>query len=320
MIKGTSLLIALVTLIFGLVIFLLPASGEGLRSDMSQTWPSRTPTSSSEPVKSATPENSKPNTPKPAQPDPSATSLSPGQQATQDDTVIATPVVGNIARIPTALPCGVPPTVLALGPVSVRSGPSPEYQLLGRLAFSDVRIVVGRADSSPWWLIQFDELQRGWVSDQAVEVQGNISDTIVAASSSETGNTKFQESLWNPTPQPLCTPIGSNSASQLAEFPTLDTAISPGDISQEPAPIAAVTEVISRGPTPIAALAEDIAASVQSGDADQVATLVVLTEPLQSAERSTGSLNWLPIAGLLLIIAGAGLLLLQSRRTTIDKD
>jgi hypothetical protein len=225
-------------------------------------------------------------------------------------------VVSDFALIPTALPCGLPPTVLALGPVSVRFGPSSEYPLLGGLAFSDVRIVVGRADSSPWWLIQFDELQQGWVSDQAVEIQGNISDTLVAASISGNEDSLTEESIWIPTLQPLCMPIDSISASQFAEIQTAGTEFAGSQTSGT----AILPEVISGESTPIAAVTEDIAISLQSGGANRVATPVLLTELSESAERSSGSLNWLPIAGLLLIGAGAAILLLQSRRSAIEKN
>jgi hypothetical protein len=192
-----------------------------------------------------------------------------------------------------------------LGPVSVRSGPALDYSVLGSLAFSDVRFIVGRGEFSPWWLIQFDEHQQGWVSDLAVAVHGYIGDTSLATPISGTGDSFSQTDLWNPTPQPLCTPTGSNNRSQLAEFQTLVTAIPAAANSGEPSPVAAATHGIIDVNQPDAA--------------DQVATPVILTAPEDFAEHSTGSLTWLPIAGFLMISVGAALLLLQSRRSkTVD--
>ncbi len=99
--------------------------------------------------------------------------------------------------------CGVPSFIEALGAVSVRTGVRTNSEIVGYLQLADQRIIIGRSNRYPWWMILFDSEHEGWVSDQAVIVHGYTGDIPII----ELAETSAEaDSIWNPTPIPGCTP------------------------------------------------------------------------------------------------------------------
>lgn len=138
---------------------------------------------------------------------------SPGDTPPPSDSTPATPggevgaeTTTESAFYPTAVPCSNQPTILALNAnlINVRSGPDTRYPVVGSLLFREVRPIVGRDASAPWWLIQLNERQTGWVADEVVEVQGNTTAVSIVAAPPLDGATVTPGVPWQPTAPPLC--------------------------------------------------------------------------------------------------------------------
>jgi hypothetical protein len=131
--------------------------------------------------------------------------------------IAPTPVGGFL---PTAVPCGSSPTIQTLGATNVRSGPGLEYDVIGELVYLEVRYIVGRAETAEWWLIQFNNGQFGWVSNDIVLVQGYTPIVPIVEAPPLNGSTPTPAALWNPTPFPSCTvtPVPSNTPTAAAEI------------------------------------------------------------------------------------------------------
>lgn len=176
----------------------------------SQTIPTRTPVP---PPATATPSSSGPN--------PTATHTPAASAATPTSTLLPvniapTPVGGFL---PTAVPCSGNPTIQTLGATNVRSGPGLEYGVIGELVYLEVRYIVGRAETAEWWLIQFNNGQFGWVSNDIVLVQGYTPILPIVEAPPLNGSTPTPGALWNPTPFPSCTvtPVPSDTPTAAAE-------------------------------------------------------------------------------------------------------
>jgi len=113
----------------------------------------------------------------------SVTVLEPEEtvEATLTLTPADTPTVVTVADTPTPpaldTPTPVPsptepvaatnePTITMLTGLNVRSGPSTNYPVIGRLAQGETARITGRDELSTWWQIEFSSPQgnRGWVS------------------------------------------------------------------------------------------------------------------------------------------------------------
>ncbi|MCB8981197.1 MAG: SH3 domain-containing protein [Ardenticatenaceae bacterium] len=130
--------------------------------------------------------------------------------------IAPTPIGGFL---PTAVPCSGNPTIQTLGATNVRSGPGLEYDVIGELVYLEVRYIVGRAETAEWWLIQFNNGQFGWVSNDIVLVQGYTPIVPIVEAPPLGGSTPTPGALWNPTPIPFCTvtPIPTDTPSPVAE-------------------------------------------------------------------------------------------------------
>lgn len=137
----------------------------------------------------------------------------PGDNPPPPDSATATPAGETGAEAttestfyPTAVPCSNQPTILALNAnlINVRSGPDTRYPVVGSLLFREVRPIIGRDASAPWWLIQLNDRQTGWVADAVVEVQGNTTAVPIVAAPPLDGATVTPGVPWQPTTPPPC--------------------------------------------------------------------------------------------------------------------
>lgn len=169
-------------------------------------------------------------------------------------TLVATPVGGFI---PTAVSCGFPPTVQAQNTTRIRLGPGIDYDIIGQLVYLETRPIVGRAPDSEWWVIQFSNNQTGWISNEVVNIHGNISGIPIVAASPLNGVEPTPGTAWNPTPNPSCptvTPSATPTATEIApstETPS-PTETTPAEILEEPPevteePVVTITSVVPAG-------------------------------------------------------------------------
>jgi hypothetical protein len=288
--RGLPIIILIAIIL--MLLMILPVHGGSSFDSPQQTWPSRTPTSSA-------PTN-------PTQPPPSGgTSPVPTTESSPPAPATAESPVVTRSSLPTAAPCQVPPTAMALGTVAVRSGPGIAYDRIGNLAFSEVRIIVGRTQYFPWWQIQFTGDQIGWVAAEAVHVQGYTADLPIINPPLLNDNTPEPGPEWKPTADPMC--IMTVVAASASPSPVPDTQESTKTTKAELSPTTASepTEppVATQSPTEvIVAVTEDQAAGE------------VLEQPNPEQESSTGdgsNPNWILGAGLLLIVAAVAVYLIQ---------
>jgi hypothetical protein len=184
--------------------------------------------------------------------------------------------------------CGLPPLVVALGPVNVRSGPGIEFETIAELDFQAERPIIGRSPLAAWWQILLASGWQGWVSDQAVSVVGYIGAVPITAETPGEAN----QPPWNPTPNPVCTPPSQEEISIVDG--QLDTVLS---AASSPVPTDAGSSV---------EIGED-----PGGDSGQRPEL----SPLGGQEQGSGfTIIWLPILGGLLILAGLAGVIIQRRQ------
>ena len=185
------------------------------------------------------------------------------------------------ADYPTAEACSPEPTVLVLeGGAWVYEGPGDDYDALGRLDEETVRPIVARAAYGAWWLIALEDDETGWIADDDVAVQGDTSALPVEdAPALPDGHTPTPGPTWEPTPDAGCaTPTATPTAT---EEPTS---------TPDPTETATATATV----TPVLAVTDE-------------------AEPLPIEEDEGSSLMWLPVAGIVLLAAGA--LLYVTRRS-----
>lgn len=178
------------------------------------------------------------------------------------------------AAYPTAEACSLDPTlrVLEEDGTWVYEGPGEDYDRLGRLEEGTVRPILARAADARWWLIELPGDESGWIADDEVEVQGDTSELpLEEAPALPGGETPTPGPTWEPTPNPDCaTPTATPAATEERTS------------APSPAPTATATPEAS----------------------EATATATMGTEPLPVEEEGS-SLMWLPVAGLLLLAAGA---------------
>lgn len=177
------------------------------KQQTSQAWlsknatvPTRTPTSQptvSQPTDTPKGGGGSATSPPGSTPPPSITPTS-----TVIVTIAYTPVGGFV---PTAAPCSSQPTILARNPTNVRQGPGTDYAIVGQLVYLEVRFILGRAAGAPWWLIQLDDGDMGWVADDVVTIEGYIGNVPIISAPEINGDTPTPGTTWNPTPNPFCT-------------------------------------------------------------------------------------------------------------------
>lgn len=292
-------IIILFAIIFMLLI-IIPVYGDSSLGSPQQTWPSRTPTSSAPPNPTQPPPSDGTSTPPP--PESSPTTLVATESAS-----VTRPPLATKNFLPTAAPCQVPPTAMALGTVAVRSGPGIAYDRVGSLTFSEVRIIVGRTQYFPWWQIQFTSDQVGWVAAEAVDVQGSTSGVPIVTPPRMDGNTPEPGPEWEPTADPIC----------IMTLNAAGASPSPVQVTQEPSK----TAEVEASPTATVEQAEASVATQSPVEEDleipeEVATSEVLEPPDSDQVSSTengSNPNWILGAGLLFIVAAAAVYLIQRR-------
>ena len=213
--------------------------------------------------------------------------------------IAPTPVGGFL---PTAVPCGGSPTIQTLDATNVRSGPGVAYEKIGELVFLEVRFIVGRAETSAWWLIQFNNGNLGWVADAVVTVQGYTDIVPLVEAPSLDGNTPTPGSPWNPTPPPFCTvtPAPTKTATAVPTEP-VDVAEAAATATTQPTEVAPTEERPTS--TPI----------VQSTTVPLNPTLAPTVQTTAAPEEDSGNL------GLILLgaagVLGAGIFLVTRKRS-----
>jgi hypothetical protein len=285
--------------------------------NLQQTWPTRTPTSSSPPTDS--PPGGQPTSEPPGGDPGDGTEIPPGGDGT------ATPVAGSTpfalaptpigGYLPTAEPCGTPPMAQSLGSVNVREGPGLDYDVIDILVYLEVRPVVGRAADATWWLIELADESYGWVFDLAVFVSGYTGDVEIVAAPQINGNTPTPGSPWEPTPIPFCTPPPT-----LTTFPTpsvtaaataagvvlvTDTAVPDSPTATETLP-----------PTPTAPpFPSDTPGSTElpRSATDTPVPAITLDDSESIDEEGSSTMSWLLIGAVGLIAAGIVISIVRRR-------
>lgn len=239
------------------------------------------PTSASPTEEATTPPQEQPTTTRPPAGRATATRSTTTGAATGSPTPTAI-LRGTAAAHPTAEACSLEPTVLVLdGGAWVYEGPGEDYDRLGRLDEDTVRPIVARAAYGEWWLIGLDDDETGWIADANVEVQGDTGELpLEDAPALPNGRTPTPGPTWEPTPNRDCvTPTATPTA------------------TEEPTSTSTPTETATAAPTatvtPVPAATDEV-------------------EPLPVEEEGS-SLMWLPVAGIVLLAAGA--LLYVTRRS-----
>lgn len=167
-----------------------------------QTVPTRTPTPAPVIPPTSAPEQPPAPTTQPAS---TATAvLLPTHTAVP---LMPTPLGGFL---PTAVACDAHPTLQAINQIdftNVRQGPGINYPVTAQLVANEVRLIVGRAADTPWWAIDLDGTQYGWVADDVVTVQGDISNLPILPAPAVNGATATPGRPWQPTTTAVCQTI-----------------------------------------------------------------------------------------------------------------
>lgn len=223
------------------------------------TIPSRTPTpgpaSPTPPgaptsVPTATPDTNPPPAATVTNPPPASATYTavPSTNTPAATTSAATPSGGFL---PTAAPCSTAPTIQIRNTTNARSGPGTDYAAVAQLAAGDVRPIVGRAASAPWWLIRLADGTQGWVADLAVQVQGYTGAVPLVTAPAINGATPTPGAAWNPTPQPGCnfTPVATASPTATAA-PLTTTNQTPATTPENTVAVASASDTTSATPLP----------------------------------------------------------------------
>ncbi len=250
-----------------------------------QTIPTITPTPDEDATAAPGPTSPPGPTAQPTTPPQATATRSPAGQATATRSTTATgsatPTAlfsGTEAAYPTAEACSLEPTALVLdGGAWLYEGPGEDYDRIGRLDAETVRPILARAAYGPWWLIALDGDDTGWIADEDVEVQGDTRELPEEdAPALPDGQTPTPGPTWAPTPDAGCsTPTATATATE--------------EPSATPTPTGTATATVTVTPAPEAT-----------------------DEPLPVEDEGSSSLMWLPVAGIVLIAAGA--LLYVTRR------
>ncbi|MCP4429159.1 MAG: SH3 domain-containing protein, partial [Chloroflexi bacterium] len=280
------------------------------------TIPTRTPTPG--PITPPPPPSA---TPKSGGGNPTAVPTSTTEPiATETATVNAPPTVTGTfipdgVALPTAEPCGIPPTIQTQNPTNVRLGPGSDYAVIDMLEYLEIRLIIGRAADAAWWLIQLDDGESGWVADDVVIVQGYTGGVPIAPPPPINGHTPTPGAPWNPTPLPFCTvtptPTAAAAVEPTATSPpaatateTVDAAPGATTAADEAPPTAtnppAPTQTAVSPPT----LAPDLTESEENPTIGADTAVPPIAAPLDDAPTSSAANFFLPGAGILLIAAG----------------
>jgi LPXTG-motif cell wall-anchored protein len=292
--------IILLFVIILMLLSILPVQGGSSLDSPQQTWPSRTPTSNAPPNPTQPPPGGGTSAP------PSPEGSPPAASATESIPVTQPPLAAD-NLLPTAEPCQVPPTAMALGTVAVRSGPGIAYDQIGNLTFSEVRIIVGRTQYLPWWQIKFAGDQTGWVSAEAVDVQGYTANVPIVSPPLLDNTTPEPGPEWMPTADPICFMTVNAADASPSPIPVTQEPIETTETKMSQSVISEAPEASAGTPSPTEIITEV---------PKEQTTSEVLEQPNLVQEGSTGSgsnPNWILGLGLLFIVGAAAIYLIQRR-------
>ena len=227
-------------------------------------------------------------------------------------TIAATPEGGFV---PTAEACSDQPTIQAVNTTRVRLGPGTDYEIVGELVYLEVRPVIGRAAETKWWQIVMADNTIGWVSDDIVVVEGNISVLPVVAAPVLDGVEPTSAPLWEPTVSPGCEVLAAWTSTPEPTIPPTaeptDTPVPPTETSE---PEVEVDEVVEEVETAEEVLPTETAVSPTSPPQPTAPpTPVPTAEPLDVQTQSSNA-GFLPIVAVgLLAVAGVFAFLRRNR-------
>ena len=179
------------------------ASLESPSSPISQTVPTRTPIPQpTEPQPTSKPNNNNNNN---NQPQPTAVPT--------ETPYVPPTLISDVVQLDQ---CGDPFFVAAFGGVNVRSIPSTDGDVVGKMAFLDTRQVLARTANDTWWQILLPDTTTGWVFDGAGQMIGLMESAPVV----NPDGSPVTEISWQPTPDPFCptvtpSPTPTNTATPL---------------------------------------------------------------------------------------------------------
>ena len=241
------------------------------------------------------------NPPGNGNPQPTATAVLPSATPTETPVPVTLAATPDGGFLPTAEPCNNMPTIQTRNNTNVRRGPGTDYKIVGRLLFSEIRPITGRAQNAPWWFIVLADGTTGFVLDDVVTVSGYTDIVPVVPAPELNGSTPTPGPEWNPTPNPNCTvtptplptdtpvptvtatPEPTNTDTAVPEATVTDTAVPP---TETPTLVAQPTRVNTPTPLPAAV-------------------------PLQ--EPATGNSNWLLFGAGGLLIVGVAIFVIRRR-------
>lgn len=306
-----------------IILLVIPAYGDRSEPTQMQTWPSRTPTSRPNPPPDAgqTPGGGGSGEPASPTPPPSASGQDGTATAVTATAAAATPIATSPTLVSTQLPagtflataepCGLLPTALAVEAVNVHQGPGDDFEIVGRIRLLAVRPVIGRAAHAPWWLVALENGQAGWIPDRAVIIHGHIGAVEILEAPSVAGQTAEPLQAWNPTPNPICAPaapIASEANGDASANSQNATAGGESFGGESNAPAVEVSGVSAGDASASEASTNETSTDPESvPDQDQGASLAA-----GDPEDSGGSLTWVLLIGIVLILGGAIALLLQA--------
>ncbi len=297
-----------------------------------QTIPTPTPnvTATNKPQPTNTPDNNGGGGSSEATSTSQATAIATATATVVPVTIAPTPEDGFL---PTAQPCGEPPTVLANNTINVRVGPGTDYALLDQIVFLEVRPIIGRSQYSEWWLIQLANGEQGWIANGFGEIHGYTGGVPLVEAPPLNGETPTPEAEWNPTPNPTCTvtPTATATSEPAATLEPTATAV-PSHTPTVTPETEAIAETINTESEELPAntpeptrdensAATSIAATVasqeepkstptaepasnNSSDNNQNAEPIQATAVPLIDEPPTETPNFLPIVGLILVAGG----------------
>jgi hypothetical protein len=235
-------------------------------------------------------------------------------------TIAYTPVGGFV---PTAEPCSSQPTILARNPTNIREGPGTDYAIVGQLVYLEVRLILGRAADTTWWLIQLDDGAMGWVANEVVTIEGYIGNVPIISAPEISGDTPTPGTPWNPTPNPVCpvTPTftpepSATAAATLAEVEVEAPAGQTETTGDEPTALATGTATPLPEPTQTAVAPPTLPpTAVPATEQPEIIDAPAAAPPPLVDEASGGSPTdlLLPIVGLLLLAGGITVILRRNK-------
>ncbi len=198
------------------------------------SFPTRTPTPSSDQPTTDPPTPGgpgEPGAPPPTETQPSAPgtgSPQPAQTATPGasgpggaaGTALPTVVLGGTIRVNPGGrgECSDTPYIRAIDNLIVYGGPGMDFGPVSTLDAGEMRPITGRAGYAQWWQIMVKSNLIGWVQDREVDEFGNTALVPIVAPPAINGATPTPGIPWNPTPLPLltCVPTPTPTATPTA--------------------------------------------------------------------------------------------------------